>query len=255
MGEMLWVLAGTKDGEEVIRLCKAAGYMVLATAVTEYGASLAREAGADRALAGALGEDEMVRLMEREGIKAVIDATHPFAAEASRTAMEACRRAGTRYLRFERSGGEIPSSPLIEMVRDFGEAAERATKYGTIFFAAGVRNLEAFLQGVKGRRVVARVLPSIESIERCLRMGVRQEDIVAMQGPFSRGLNREMLRHFGAEALVTKESGRVGGLEEKIQAALDLGIKVILVERPPVEYGEIVNEYPKVLEWLRERKI
>ncbi len=252
---MLWVLAGTKDGEEVIRLCKAAGYRVLATAVTEYGASLAREAGADKALAGALREADMARLMKAEGITAVVDATHPFAAEASRTAMEACRRAGTRYLRFERSGGEIPSSPLVETVRDFREAAERAAQHKVIFFAAGVRNLDTFLQGVEGRRVVARVLPSIESIERCLRLGVRQEDIVAMQGPFSRELNREMLRHFGADALVTKESGRVGGLEEKVQAALDLGVKVILVERPPVEYGEIVSEYPKVLEWLRERKI
>ena len=98
-------------------------------------------------------------------------------------------------------------------------------------------------------------MPSIESFERCLRLWVSEEDIVALQGPFSRELNREMLRHFGADALVTKESGRVGGLEEKIQAALDLGIKVILVERPPVEYGEMVSEYPKVLEWLRERKI
>jgi precorrin-6A/cobalt-precorrin-6A reductase len=254
---MIWVLSGTKDGIEIIRLLQGEGIEVLATAVTEYGATLSREAGAKEVLTGPLDREEMKALLRERGIQAVIDATHPFASEATSNILSTCRECGTHYLRFERDSPLLPESPLIHLAGDFREAAEIARRFeGTIFFAAGVRNLDRFLTSLgKERRVVARVLPTVESIRTCLEAGLGEGEIAALQGPFSRELNRALLEHYGASLLVTKESGRVGGLEEKLQAALDLGLPIVVVTRPSAGEGEKVSAYSSVLDWLREKGI
>ena len=53
-----------------------------------------------------------------------------------------------------------------------------------------------------------------------------------MQGPFSREFNIAMLRQIGAAWLVTKESGAVGGQDDKIEAALEAGAVPVVIERP-----------------------
>ena len=53
-----------------------------------------------------------------------------------------------------------------------------------------------------------------------------------MQGPFTRELNEAMLRQVGAQWLVTKDSGTVGGTAEKLAAARDVGARCIVVTRP-----------------------
>ena len=50
-----------------------------------------------------------------------------------------------------------------------------------------------------------------------------------MQGPFSKELNLAMLRSIGAAWMVTKEAGRAGGFEEKMTAAKEAGVKVVLI--------------------------
>ncbi|MOA64534.1 cobalt-precorrin-6x reductase [compost metagenome] len=43
--------------------------------------------------------------------------------------------------------------------------------------------------------------------------------------------------------MVTKESGAEGSLDEKVYAALDMGIYVILIARPQAFYGEYGRVY------------
>ena len=56
--------------------------------------------------------------------------------------------------------------------------------------------------------------------------------VIGMQGPFTRELNEAMLRQVGAQWLVTKDSGTVGGTAEKLVAARDAGARCIVVTRP-----------------------
>ena len=44
-----------------------------------------------------------------------------------------------------------------------------------------------------------------------------------------------LMKEFNVKAVITKESGESGGSEEKINAAIELGLPVILVTRPVVE--------------------
>ncbi|MFA4966487.1 MAG: precorrin-6A/cobalt-precorrin-6A reductase, partial [Thermoleophilia bacterium] len=118
---MILLLGGTSDARALAAELRAGGHEVLLSVVTEYGARLAGS-DADAVRQGALGEDELARLVGDAA--AVVDATHPFAAEISRLAAAACGRAGRPYLRYERAATELPGEVLV--ASDADEAARLA---------------------------------------------------------------------------------------------------------------------------------
>ncbi len=63
-----------------------------------------------------------------------------------------------------------------------------------------------------------------------------------MQGPFTKEMNIAMMRQYGINWLVTKESGKSGGFEEKLYAARDVGARVVLIGRPPQIAGAMSQE-------------
>lgn len=77
-----------------------------------------------------------------------------------------------------------------------------------------------------------RVLPLPGAITKCIDAGFSPSHVIGMQGPFTRELNEAMLRQVGAQWLVTKDSGTVGGTAEKIASARDVGARCIVVARP-----------------------
>ena len=65
---------------------------------------------------------------------------------------------------------------------------------------------------------------------RALGLGYLPAHIICMQ-PFATELNAAMFRQTGARYVVTKNSGRTGGFQEKLEAARQTGAKVIVIER------------------------
>lgn len=251
---MIWVLAGTKDAREIVKLLKAEGHSVVASAVTERGRRLMKKAGADE-LAGAMDSEEMTKFIRERDVRAVVDATHPFAVDASLNAMRACSNVKVPYLRFERESVEVEGKD-VHFVESFEEAGARAAALGkVIFYAAGSKNIDVFLRACRGKRVVVRVLKDAEILKRCVQMGIKRGDIVAANPPFTKEENLVMFRECNADVLVTKESGIIGGAKEKLDAAHELGMQVVMVKRPSVEYPLIVDEYGKVVRWAGEHNL
>ncbi|NOZ59935.1 MAG: precorrin-6A reductase [Euryarchaeota archaeon] len=248
---MLWVLAGTRDACEIISRLSREGFRVVASATTQHGAELARRAGSEEVVVGQLSAGEMLRLIEEKGVRAVIDATHPFAREASENAMLAAERAGVEYIRYERES-LIPEYEGVHLAESFEEAAQLASKLGeVVFYTAGVKNLPAFLRHCTSR-VVVRVLPTREAISRVEELGVSPENIIAMYPRFSAELERALLRAYCAEVLVTKESGPAGGVEEKLAAAREERIPVVVVRRPEVGYPRVCRSVEAVVQEIKK---
>jgi len=248
---VIWVLSGTRDAREIIERLKSEGFDILASAVTERGRQLAKESGAIVTI-GALDSKGMTDLILTKGIKAVIDATHPFAVEASINAMRACNEEGAPYLRFERKQIENLDKG-IHQVENFGEAGVKAAELGEIiFYAAGSRNIDVFLGACPGKKVIARVLDDAGNVEKCIEFGVRREDIITATPPFTIEENRNVFKKTKADVLVTKESGAVGGLLEKIDAASNLGMKIVLVKRPTLIYPSVLENYNEVVQWVKK---
>ena len=135
-----------------------------------------------------------------------------------------------------------------------GEAAEEAAKLGkVIFLTTGSRNLSKFTVSphLQDCRLIARVLPTAEVIGLCEEMGLAPDQIVALQGPFSAALNRELFLRYGAEVIVTKNSGTLGGTDTKLQAAAELGLPLIVIDRPPLAYDCLCSTFEELRKKLQ----
>ena len=70
-----------------------------------------------------------------------------------------------------------------------------------------------------------------------------------MQGPFSYEMNKALLRYVKAKYLVTKDSGDIGGMQDKVRAAKALGVEVICLTRPVKEEGLRLEQ---IYQWMEE---
>ncbi|WP_281885175.1 precorrin-6A reductase [Paenibacillus sp. YYML68] len=252
---MILVMAGTSDARELAVRIQSAGYPLLATVVTDSAAKSLSEVGVP-VITGRLPEQALAGLIAERGVTVLVDATHPFAEEASRNAMAAARATGVPYVRYEREQGRYEGHPRLTFVDDYEQAAElAAAKRGVVFLATGSKTLSIFTErliGLPGTTLVARMLPRKDNMEKCEQLGVEQKNIVAMQGPFSKEMNQAFYRHYGVNVLITKESGQVGAVEEKLSAALELEIDTIVIGRPQLDYGVVYSDFDGVLEELRK---
>jgi len=257
------VMAGTGDARRIIsRLSEILWLEVTATTTTEHGSRLAEKAGASRTVTGALDSDGLRELILDLGAAVLIDATHPFAVQATGNALRACRDTGTVYVRFERPEVNPEGVIRVDSFREAGEVASSLLDDGeVVMHLAGVSTLDDVLRSLEPERVAVRVLPSTSSIEKCLQLGVPASQIIAMQGRFSAEMNLALLREYRAGAVITKESGETGGLPEKVEAASELGIPVILVERPKMNleeeavFSDITGLIEYVLKILRDIRL
>lgn len=253
---VILILGGTKEANDLIRVLKAEGYEALVTTVSSYGGQLAKESGAKEVLIGELDSQNLADLINTKGISVVIDATHPYAAKITSMAQSICEKLGITYLRHTRPASNQHSlEENLYWVDTYEEAAKLAFQLGDIVLTTtGSKNVGCF-QAAKGKnqRLVVRVLPEETSIMQCRRAGCQPKDIIAMQGPFSKELNKALYQEYGIQVVVTKDSGATGGLAEKIAAAKELGISVVLIRRP-LESNIKNHSLEEILEILKEAK-
>ncbi|SES35220.1 precorrin-6A reductase [Psychrobacillus sp. OK032] len=248
---MILFLAGTSDARELAIKLQKQDHSLLATVVTHSAANSLKEAGIAYHI-GRLSVVDMVNLIQEKGVTAVIDASHPYAEEASKTAMMAAEQCNLSYIRYERPKQQFVH-PLVTEVETYEEAAliARAHK-GTVMLTTGSKTLATFTKHllIDTIRLVCRMLPNKENMDKCDALGVKQRDIIAIQGPFSKELNTALYHQYGTTLVITKESGKVGSVDEKMDAALELNIPIILIKRPKITYINQCSTFDEVLQTL-----
>jgi precorrin-6A/cobalt-precorrin-6A reductase len=257
---MILLMAGSSEAREVLPMLLEEGADVIVTTATDYPYDIDSGAAAGKfeVRRGRLNVEGMVELIGDQGIDCLVDATHPFAEEASATAVKACGETDIPYVRYQRRELPLPQSHLIHPVDDADSAARAACRLGeTIFLTTGSKELEVFsrLAGEEGRELLARVLPSTESIEKCLQACIKPDNIIAMKGPFSRRLNTALWAERNVDVVITKESGSAGGLKEKVDAALELGIHLVVIKRPALDYPALFDSLDGLRDFLRDEGI
>ncbi|KRE49054.1 precorrin-6A reductase [Paenibacillus sp. Soil522] len=252
---MIFMLCGTSDARELAVRIKDSGYPVMTSVVTESAAKSLEEAGLPVRM-GRLSADEMTSLIEQEGFETIVDASHPFAEEAHKNAIEAAQKAKVPYIRFERASLVYGDHPKLTVVSSYEDAAlEVKRRQGSAMLTTGSKTLHIFakhLIGIPEIRLVARMLPRRDNMEKCEELGVEQKNIIAMQGPFSREMNEALYRQYGTTVMVTKESGKIGSVDEKVETALQMGIDVVLISRPEIEFGTVFTDFDGVIGQLKE---
>ena len=95
-------------------------------------------------------------------------------------------------------------------------------------------------------------MPTAGVLKECEELGLTPKQIVAIQGPFSEELNIALYRQYGADVVITKNSGEIGGTDTKITAAKKLGLPVVLIDRPKLQYDVIAYTFEDVFEFVKK---
>ncbi len=193
----------------------------------------------------------------------IIDASPPSSSVKFAPLRQWCEPRGIPYLRLERPETIIPVSPLIYPVDNWEEALlqlewrvgalhQEKGRPVTIFVTTGSHQLESIVRSPFARfaRIVVRVLPEGRLVQKCQDMGIPPRNIVAMQGQFSRDVNRVFFKFYGADILLTRDSGFAGGTDTKISAALELGLEIVFIKRNNLNLGLTVNSVHELLDWV-----
>lgn len=176
------------------------------------------------------GVDGLVRWVRAEKIQAVVDATHPFAETISAHAADACDRALVPILRLARPGWDIGEGDDWHDAQSLEEAAAILPGLGARFFLTTGR------QGLAAFAGVDRLWFLIRCVDPPSGPLPDRRTVLLSRGPYTHEAECALMRRFGIDALVTKNSG--GSLTAgKLSAARELGIPVVMVRRPPTLSG------------------
>jgi precorrin-6A/cobalt-precorrin-6A reductase len=184
-----------------------------------------------------------------ERFDAVVDATHPFAAQMSRHAAEACRARAVPLAAFTRppwhpaEGDRWIEVPDMEAaVAALGDAPRR------VFLTVGRLSLPAFAAAPQHDYVI-RTIDVPDGLAR-----LPHHRLVQARGPFDARAEEDLMRREAIEVLVTKNSGGAA-TEAKMAAASRLGLPVIVVQRPARPDGvAVLHDLQAVLDWIEAHR-
>lgn len=230
------IFGGTTEGRLLFEQLQELGIEVVLQVATEYGKNLVTRETPGGIAFGRLNAADMLRLFEQRRPELVVDTTHPYAVEVTKNLKAACSSAGIPYLRLSREASKAEGVIVFETVEEAAVWLDQRS--GGILSTIGSKGLRR-LTGIRDfeSRVFARILPLPEALEEAVAQGFKGSQLICMQGPFTSEMNLAMIRQFQCKYLLTKDSGGSGGFEEKLLAAREAGIQVVLIGRPSEEAG------------------
>lgn len=212
--------------------------------------SLAGVTGRPAAYAGRVrsggfgGAEGLARYLAAEGIAALVDATHPFAARMQANAATAARAAGVPLLRLARPGWAW--APDWRAVPDAATAIA-ALPPGAVALVALGRSAATSLAPPAGVRLILRM---IEPPAAPLPDGV---GLILSPPLASQAEEAALLRENGVTHLLAKDSGGTAS-RAKLEAAAALGVRVLMIPRPPPVPGVATAATPEAAAaWARAR--
>ena len=224
------LFSGTEEGRSLAQWMTENKVDVLVKVATDYGAAV-NQSDVNVSVGSCGGVEGISKLIEKEGFDIVIDATHPYASNITKHVSEACGRTGAEYIRVVRDDSSYSGVKIVDSVKAAIEYL--SDKEGKVFGTTGSKEAAEYtrLPDFK-ERVVLRILSVKQSVDDCFALGFEGKNLICAQGPFSKESNLAMFRQSGAKYLVTKDSGKMGGFDEKYLAAKELGMEIVLISRP-----------------------
>lgn len=198
--------------------------------------------GASR-VGGFGGPDGLAAWLRAERVGAVVDATHPFAANITASAVTACDRTGVPLLVLRRPGWTAGPGDDWHRVPTPAAAAEALADLGErVFLTTGRSGLAAFAGLTTHWFLIRAVDPPEPPLPT-------RNQVLLDRGPFTVEAERALFLAHRIQVLVTKDSG--GPMTAaKLVVARELGLPVVVQDRPPAPDAEIVATVDEAVAWL-----
>lgn len=225
---MILIFGGTTEGRLAVEVCEQAGKSFYYSTKSDLQQV---ELHHGVRLTGAMTVEEMQSFCQNNDIQCIIDAAHPFAENLHRAISET----GFPVIRLQRSFG----IPLVGVTycKGFEEAIRKMEEADIhcLLALSGANTMSKLSAYWKHHKTLFRILNRAESIEGALRLQFPTGNLLFY--PDNHALptqeaERQLMESLGCDAILTKESGESGGFDAKVNAALELGLKVFVVKHP-----------------------
>jgi precorrin-6A/cobalt-precorrin-6A reductase len=238
--QRILLLGGTTEASALARALAAAGVDAVFSYAGRTEAPVAQPL--PQRIGGFGGVAGLVDYLRAERIGAVVDATHAFAAQMSRNAVEACAVAGVPLIGLQRPEWRAQAGDQWQHVADIaGAVAALPEQPARVFLAIGKQNLAGF--AARPHHYLLRLVdaPDLPPLPDCT--------VVLARGPFEVAGDLALLRQHRIGWIVAKNAGGAGAAA-KLVAARELGLPVIMIARPALPARQVVGSVAEVMGWL-----
>lgn len=177
-------------------------------------------------------------------IDAVVDATHPFASTMTAHAAQVCAELNLPHLVLSRPpwdpGGAIRVASDVEAAQVVADEG-----FSRVFLTTGRSGVAPFTSS-HAWFLIRVVTPPDTDLLPC------NHEVLLSRGPYGYDDECALLRDNTIDVLVTKNSG--GALTEaKLEAAENLGVTVVMIDRPALPAGvAVVSTVDEAAEWVTD---
>lgn len=253
---MIGFVLGTSEGKEILSLVNEFTEDIVVSTATKYGGDLLKSFKTKYINTEPLDKEGFKELVRKFNINIFVDASHPYAKEVSNTVMDTCKENFIEYIRYERKSffRDMDIEEKVIKIKNYSDLKDALKEIdGAILNTTGSNNVNSIMDLNLNNRIIHRILPSSVILKKLIDNGVDIGDIIAVKGPLGYHLNEGIIKEYDIKALITKDSGIEGGVREKIEAAFDNNVKVIVIERPQINYGTTFDDIKNLINYLRSK--
>lgn len=248
----IWLIGGTQESAQLAVAIADADLPCIISVTTESACTLYPTAPNLQVWVGRLTPTQIDRFLQQQQIVAILDASHPYAVEISSSAIASAQKLQIPHLRYERPVLELGK---LERRLDSFEAllSGNYLQKQRVLLTVGYRPLQLFQPWQERATLFARILPSAIALESALAAGFTPDRLICLRPPIWADLEKALWRQWDISLVVTKASGTPGGEDIKRTVAAELGISLIAIDRPKVDYPQQTSDLSVALEFCRQQ--
>lgn len=243
MKKRLLILGGTGDAAELAVRASQIPDIEVISSLAGRTQQPATPTGTVR-IGGFGGTAGLAAYLHDRAIDLLIDATHPFASQISFNAAVATTKCKLPHLILARPAwNRVEGDRWIEVASHEAAATVLSQQSKRVFLTIGRQELAVFA----GLDAIWFLMRAID--QPALNTPVPNGQLLLAKGPFILENEKELLRQFQIDTIVSKNSGG-DATYAKIVAARELGIPVVMVQRPSMPAVEKVDNVEGAISWL-----
>ncbi len=247
----IWLIGGTSESAKIAEAIASQSLPCLITVTTASAQSLYPASAYLTLQVGQLNQQQIGQFCRQEKIRAIVDASHPYAVEISQNAIAISQEENIPYLRYERP--RVPSDSGAQEIESFDALLAGEYLLGQrVFLTVGYRALSLFKSWQNRATLFARILPVVNSLEVALALGFTPDRLLALRPPFSAAFEKALWQQWRISLVITKASGEAGGEAIKRAVAAELGIPLLVIARPQIAYPQQTQDILEVLNFCHQ---
>lgn len=227
------IIGGTSEGKLAATVCDEAAKTFFYS--TKY-QSVSIESAHAETISGGMDAAQMSCFCSEQQIDLIVDAAHPFAGGVHATVGVVGQQLKIPLVRYERPClSDVDSTDLVYYFDTFPAIEDFLLEQNLdpVLALTGINSIPKLARYIKRHTCYLRIMRREESIKLLENSQFPPEHILYYEDTIDKP---KLLKELSPQAIITKDSGSTGGFEHKLKMARDLGVPLLVLNKPKLPY-------------------